>query len=62
VTVREPQEVGCSQYEYVEEAASSGTDGITVIVPEPFPFADLTSVLKVDESVVKRRGDVNPVI
>jgi hypothetical protein len=60
VTAREPQEVGGSQYENVEEAAGSGTDGITVIVPEPFPFADLTSVLKVDESVVKGRGDVDP--
>jgi hypothetical protein len=54
--------VGGSQYENVEETAGSGTDGITVIVPEPFPFADLTSILKVDESIVKGRGDVDSVI
>jgi hypothetical protein len=53
--------VGSSQHENVEEAAGSGTDGITVVVFEPFPFADLTSVLKVDECVVKGRGDVDPV-
>jgi hypothetical protein len=62
VTVRDPEEVGGSQYENVEEAAGSGTDGVTVVVPEPFPFADLMSVLKVDERVVKGRGDVDPVI
>jgi hypothetical protein len=54
--------VGGSQYQNVEEAAGSGTDGITVVVPEPFPVANLAPVLKVDERVVQGRGDVDAII
>src|SRR5829696_1671802 len=56
---RRTKEVGGSQYQNVEEAAASGTDRITVIVPEPFPFADLAPVLQVDERVVQGRGEVD---
>ena len=54
--------MGGPQYENVEEAAGSGTYGITVVVPEPFPFTDLAPVLQVNERVVQGRGDVDPLI